>query len=120
MNKIKLGIPDGSLKEATVQLFKKAGYDLIIKERNYFPDFYLIKSKEIIELKPKKLVNTLNNQCKYKAAKEKYNGLFKIITEDAIERISTDTIIFLYLNKEIKFIDRYDKKFKERFLNEGN
>ena len=54
MNKIKLGVPDGSLKEATVQLFKKAGYNISIKERNYFPtiddpeiECMLIRAQEI-------------------------------------------------------------------------
>lgn len=54
MNKVKIGIPDGSLKEATIQLFKKAGYDIQIKERNYFPtiddpeiECMLIRAQEI-------------------------------------------------------------------------
>ena len=32
-----LGIPKGSLQEATIQIFKEAGYDIKIKERNYYP-----------------------------------------------------------------------------------
>lgn len=35
--KIKLGVPKGSLQEATVQLFKKAGFNIGIGERSYFP-----------------------------------------------------------------------------------
>lgn len=35
--KIKLGVPKGSLQEATVQLFKKAGFNIGIDERSYFP-----------------------------------------------------------------------------------
>lgn len=35
--KIKLGIPKGSLQEATVQLFKKAGFNINVNERSYFP-----------------------------------------------------------------------------------
>lgn len=34
--KIKLGIPKGSLQEATIRIFKKAGYDVIIEARSYF------------------------------------------------------------------------------------
>jgi ATP phosphoribosyltransferase len=36
--KLKLGIPKGSLQDATVQLFKKAGFNLNVSSRNYFPD----------------------------------------------------------------------------------
>jgi ATP phosphoribosyltransferase len=36
--KMKLGLPKGSLQQATFQLFKKAGYTLSVGERSYFPD----------------------------------------------------------------------------------
>ena len=36
-NKLKLGIPKGSLQESTVQLFKKAGFKISVNERSYFP-----------------------------------------------------------------------------------
>ncbi|MDD5496091.1 MAG: ATP phosphoribosyltransferase [Candidatus Omnitrophica bacterium] len=35
--KIKLGLPKGSLQEATVRMFKKAGFSIGISERSYFP-----------------------------------------------------------------------------------
>lgn len=35
--KIKLGIPKGSLQEATVQMFYKAGFKILVSERSYFP-----------------------------------------------------------------------------------
>ena len=35
--KLKLGIPKGSLQEATVRMFKKAGFFIGINERSYFP-----------------------------------------------------------------------------------
>ena len=35
--KIKLGLPKGSLQEATLELFHKAGYNFSISERSYFP-----------------------------------------------------------------------------------
>ncbi|MFT6909799.1 MAG: ATP phosphoribosyltransferase [Oleiphilaceae bacterium] len=34
---LKLGIPKGSLQEATLSIFKQAGYDINVKPRNYFP-----------------------------------------------------------------------------------
>jgi ATP phosphoribosyltransferase len=36
-NILKLGIPKGSLEEATVALFKKAGYRISMRSRSYFP-----------------------------------------------------------------------------------
>lgn len=38
MTKLKLGIPKGSLQESTIKLFKKAGYDVRLSERSYYPD----------------------------------------------------------------------------------
>jgi ATP phosphoribosyltransferase len=35
--KIKLGLPKGSLQEATVRMFRKAGFSVGINERSYFP-----------------------------------------------------------------------------------
>ncbi len=34
---IKLGIPKGSLEKATIELFKKAGWNISVSSRNYFP-----------------------------------------------------------------------------------
>lgn len=34
---LKLGIPKGSLQDATVELFRKAGYKIIIQGRSYYP-----------------------------------------------------------------------------------
>jgi ATP phosphoribosyltransferase len=35
--KLKLGIPKGSLQDATIQLFARAGFNLYISSRSYFP-----------------------------------------------------------------------------------
>jgi ATP phosphoribosyltransferase len=35
--KLKLGIPKGSLQEASLQLFKRAGYEITVNPRSYFP-----------------------------------------------------------------------------------
>src|SRR5919107_436081 len=35
--KLKLGIPKGSLQEATVHLFARAGFNLYVSSRSYFP-----------------------------------------------------------------------------------
>lgn len=36
--KLKLGIPKGSLEEATIRLFRKAGYEIRVGERSYYPE----------------------------------------------------------------------------------
>ena len=35
--KLRIGLPKGSLQEATVQLFRQAGYNISINSRSYFP-----------------------------------------------------------------------------------
>ncbi len=37
MNKIKLGLPAGSLQNTTLEIFKKAGFNIQIGERSYYP-----------------------------------------------------------------------------------
>ncbi len=40
MNKVlRLGLPKGSLQESTLKLFKKAGYNVTVGARSYYPDF---------------------------------------------------------------------------------
>ncbi len=53
-NVLKLGIPKGSLEEATVKLFGRAGYNIRIQSRSYFPSIdddeiecMLIRAQEI-------------------------------------------------------------------------
>jgi len=38
MNKLRLGIPKGSLQNATINLFEKSGWKISINSRSYFPD----------------------------------------------------------------------------------
>ncbi len=54
MNKLKLGLPAGSLQNSTLEIFKKAGYNITLTERSYFPyiddeeiDCILIRAQEI-------------------------------------------------------------------------
>jgi ATP phosphoribosyltransferase len=37
MKKLKLGLPKGSLQEATVKVFERAGFKLVVSSRSYFP-----------------------------------------------------------------------------------
>jgi ATP phosphoribosyltransferase len=52
--KLKLGIPKGSLQDATIQLFARAGFNLYVNSRSYFPtiddpeiDCMLIRAQEM-------------------------------------------------------------------------
>ncbi len=54
MNSLKLGIPKGSLQEATIQLFGRAGFNIYASTRSYFPaiddpeiDCMLIRAQEM-------------------------------------------------------------------------
>ena len=51
---LKLGIPKGSLQETSLQLLRRAGYDVIVNPRSYFPviddeeiDCMLIRAQEM-------------------------------------------------------------------------
>ncbi len=37
-NKLKLGVPKGSLQDATIKLFEKSGWKIRLHSRNYFPE----------------------------------------------------------------------------------
>lgn len=54
MNRIKLGLPKGSLQDATIQLFARAGFNIYASSRSYFPaiddpeiDCMLIRAQEM-------------------------------------------------------------------------
>ena len=54
MNKLRLGFPKGSLQESTLALFKKAGINIYVNERSYFPscddeelEIILVRTQEI-------------------------------------------------------------------------
>lgn len=54
MDKLKLGLPAGSLQKTTIEIFKKAGFNIYLNERSYFPyvddeeiEVILIRAQEI-------------------------------------------------------------------------
>lgn len=54
MEKLKLGLPAGSLQNTTLEIFKKAGFNIYVNERSYFPhvddeelECILIRAQEI-------------------------------------------------------------------------
>lgn len=86
------------------------------KERNYYPDFFIPSEGKIVECKPTNLIKSKNVECKriYAEIFCKSNGyIYEIIDPP---RLSSDKIKKLYLTGLIKFIDRYDEKFKDRYL----
>ena len=80
--------------------------------KTYFPDYYLPDTDEIIEIKPKKLINTRINKSKFSAAKKQFKN-FKIVTEDDIKKLSKKDIIFLLENHIVEFLSKYKNKIKE-------
>ena len=82
--------------------------------RTYRADF-LINNKYLIDCKPKKLHNSYQNTFKKEAAIKFCNERGYIFKFSQIPKLSTEKIINLYKNKEIKFLERYENKFKQRY-----
>ncbi len=83
--------------------------------KNYFPDFII--GNKIIEIKPKKLHHSPKVLIKKMAAEsfaKNHNMIYELIDPPLL---SLNKIKDLYLNKDIKFLDKYEVKFKERYLN---
>ena len=83
--------------------------------RTYLADF-LVEETDLIEVKPKKLKKSLTVRLKAKAARKfcKEKGLtYKI--ED-VKILSEKEIKNLYDNRIIKFTNRYEKKYNERYM----
>jgi len=74
----------------------------------------------VIEVKPKRLLNVEDNVLKFEAAEKSYPGKFRVITEDDVQRLSDNKIRELYNSGEIKFISRYDKLFRRKYIDESN
>lgn len=84
-------------------------------KRNYFPDF-ILNDKYMIEIKPKKLHSSIDVINKKNAAIiycKNHNMIYKLISPILLNE---DKIINLYLSGDIKFIEKYDAKFKQKYL----
>ena len=84
------------------------------EDRTYYADF-LIEGKYIVECKPKKLWNSVNVRLKAEAAKlfcEQSGFKYKLI--DPV-KLTDEKIYNLYKKGEIKFLEKYERKFKERY-----
>ncbi len=95
---------NGELKKHAIQYTKNG------LERNYFPDFYLIDTQEIIEIKPQLLINSYQNKLKFEAAKNKFGNKHVILTENEIVKIDLHDLYNMYINKQLIFDKRYEKK----------
>ena len=94
--------------------FKIEYFDTYRKRNaNYFPDYYLTNSKEIIEVKPLRLTQTINNKDKFEAARKKYGNKFKIMTQEDFHILTNDEIRELKNNRTLRFQDRYEQKYLE-------
>ncbi len=85
-------------------------------ERTYHSDF--INGNVMYEIKPKRLLNAETNKRKFAAAElycKENKLIYKIVTEDDIHVLSTDEVSQLRENNEVVFIDRYEKKYQERY-----
>lgn len=87
-------------------------------KRNYLPDYIDEQNKILYEIKPYHLIKSKENQAKFASANiwctnNKYN--FKILSEYNFSKFKTSDIIHLRKNNLIKFIDRYEKMFKEKY-----
>jgi uncharacterized protein YbaR (Trm112 family) len=80
--------------------------------RSYYPDF-VIENSVVVEIKPHNLRNSKDILLKEEAAKKwckKHNFEYRII--DEVERLSDEEIRTLHDNELVRFIDRYEEKFK--------
>lgn len=94
----------------------KIKYRFENKECSYFPDFFLLSTKEYKEIKTKNFLNHPRNIAKFKAAKKVLGNKFSVLTENDITKIS-----FLELEKMCKSGKvTLDPKYKEKLLNEKN
>ena len=69
-NKLRLGIPKGSLQDATVALFKRAGWNIYADGRSYFPSIddaeiecMLIRAQEMGRERPRRHQRRLAHLC---------------------------------------------------------
>lgn len=86
-------------------------------DKTYIPDFIIEKNK-IVEIKPIKLHKTPKVLAKKQAAEIFANNLnmkYELIDPPIL---SNEEIKKLYLDKKIEFLDKYDLKFRENYLNE--
>jgi hypothetical protein len=79
----------------------------------YCPDFYIKETDEVIELKPKSLLNTPKNILKFQVAKKHFKN-FKVLTEENVPYLKKEVIDSLVKNSTI-ILDEKSYKKLERY-----
>lgn len=85
--------------------------DLKGNDRNYYPDYYIVDTQEIIEIKPSYFL--INEEVKIKTdnAKKKYGNKYIILTEKDIHILKLrDIIELINQGEDLKFKDKYQQK----------
>lgn len=107
VDRFKMKMESGEKAKYAIQYKDYRGVD-----RTYFPD-YIINNKYMVEVKPKKLINSPSIKAKTNAAIKwcNINKLkYKILEPFKIDK---QILINLYNNKEVVF----SKKYEDRFIN---
>ncbi len=82
-------------------------------EKNYFPDF-ILEGKYMVECKPKNLWESETVKRKKDAGVKKCKELgltYKIVSPIILKE---EEVLSLYINGDIKFLEKYEKKMLER------
>jgi len=86
------------------------------KQRNYFADF--ITAHYLIEVKPELAVSWHTNKLKFLAAEKWCKARdyeFKIFDNTMFDQLTTEQLISMYKDNIIKWLPRYEVKFKEKY-----
>lgn len=84
-------------------------YQLNGQVRTYFPDFHLTSSDVFIEVKPKRLLHTLENLAKFDAAKLAFSN-FQVVTDEDITRIDEDGLRGLCASGKVQLLDKWQRR----------
>ena len=85
MSKLKLGIPKGSLQDATVELFARAGFKITVGSRSYYPniddeeiELNTVLTKEIDADLPETISNLASRQASLQASLQLTSKVYKL------------------------------------------
>lgn len=106
-------LTNGNIRYESAELKK---FRVEYGNKTYCPDFHLVDTNEVVEVKPKHLVTTCENIEKFDAAQLVFGNRFKIVTEESFPVLSNEELFNLRETGEVVFISRYEDKFKERFF----
>lgn len=89
--------------------------DPLGKDRSYFADF-LVEGSKLVECKPRRLWNTPSVLAKKKAAEDfcSQRGWTYHLVDPVL--LPSDQLVTMYELGQIKFLDRYDQFFREKWL----